>query len=251
MVVARLRALFPDDAFIGEEGTTEQAVWPPAPGRVAWVIDPIDGTKNFLHGSPHCCVSIAAVRGGDGDPLVGVVASPLMGTTYWAVKNGGAWLDREATARRRQDEELVERAGQKWWRRRLHVSAVAVPSAAALTYDLNTRDPEPLREDLERVRRLLLLPVQTLRCHGSAALELCRVAAGGTEAHWERGLDVWDVAAGWLMVTEAGGTLCDFAGRHLKATAEFSGDLVASNGRPQILQPLLRCLDLAGVASKL
>jgi myo-inositol-1(or 4)-monophosphatase len=188
-----LRAARPDWGFLMEEGGTIEG----APDKPRFIIDPLDGTSNFLHGIPHFSISIAAQEprldgSGWGDVYAGVVYQPITDETFWAEKSRGAWLqDRRlrVSARRHLDEALV---------------ATGIPFAghgdtAKWTKIYNAIGPQ----------------VAGIRRFGSAALDLAWVAAGRYEAFWEEGLKPWDSAAGCLLVREAGGFVSDFRGRSL------------------------------------
>lgn len=196
-IVRRVRSRFPDHGILGEEGAAHatDAAW-------RWVIDPLDGTKNYAHGSDRCAVSIAVER--DGEAVVGVVYAPFAGSLFVATRGGGARCDDVAIA----------------------VSRVAELRAAmvttALTYDGAAADAA----QLARIARIFA-EVQALRSLGCAAVDLCDVARGRLDAFFEPGLQPWDTAAGALIVREAGGVVTDFAGaRHAPATPT----LIASNG---------------------
>jgi myo-inositol-1(or 4)-monophosphatase len=177
-VIARSRR---HDAVLGEEHGGEID-----PDRVTWVVDPIDGTTNYLYDHPGYAVSIAAWAGDA--PVVGVVADPTHSRTYWAARGSGS-----------------------------HCRANGPGSGDDLR--LSIADPPPLDEMLvatgfgyDRKMRGLqgsvvasLLPrIRDVRRMGAAALDLCSVAAGRVEAYYEVGLSIWDLAAGWLVATEAG-----------------------------------------------
>ncbi|MDX1447479.1 MAG: inositol monophosphatase family protein [Acidimicrobiia bacterium] len=188
----------PDDAILGEE--EGGAGW--QTGRV-WIIDPLDGTINFLHGVPHVAVSVALWV--DGVPRVAVVRDVIGGEVFSAVAGRGA----------RVDEESVR------------VSSTSDPVAALVAtgfpYDRRERAGE-----LATVLGKVLAEVQGIRRLGSAALDLCWVAAGRFDAYWEYQLQPWDTAAGQLIVAEAGGLVTDLAGSPYVPDAP---GIVASNGR--------------------
>ena len=155
---------------------------------LVWVVDPLDGTTNFLHGVPAYAVSIAAAV--DGVLEVGVVVHVPHAETYRAWRGGGAWLGE----------------------RQLAVSAITEPDAALIGTGFPFRDTDRLDQYLEQFRRVATR-TSGIRRPGSAALDLADVAAGRIEAFWEQRLSAWDIAAGTLIVREAGGVVTDFAGR--------------------------------------
>jgi myo-inositol-1(or 4)-monophosphatase len=168
-----------------------------------WVVDPLDGTLNFLHGIPHFCISIALER--DGDPFAGVIYDPLRDEMFWAERGGGAYLnDRRlrVSARQRLDEAVV---------------ATGLPPRERERLDVLTAQMTALTPVTAGIRRL-----------GSAALDLAYVAAGRYEGFWESGLAPWDVAAGIVIVREAGGLVDqpDSGGR-----PGGRGTLLATNDR--------------------
>ncbi|MFN8080276.1 MAG: inositol monophosphatase family protein [Kineosporiaceae bacterium] len=175
----------PDDALFGEEAGGVAG----RPGRssgLTWVIDPIDGTVNYLYGLPAYAVSVAVVTGDPRRPggwraLAGCVHNPVSGETWTAIAGHGAWLDG----------------------RRLPTRSAPSLDGALVGTGFGYR-PERRREQAEVVSALLPL-VRDIRRIGSAALDLCAVATGRLDAFYERGLNVWDIAAGQLVVTEAGG----------------------------------------------
>ncbi|MFI8965308.1 inositol monophosphatase family protein [Streptomyces sp. NPDC053493] len=163
----------PDDGLLGEEGAAS-----PGTSGVRWVIDPLDGTVNYLYGLPTWAVSIAAER--DGETVVGVVEVPLRGETFHAVLGGGAWLG---------DRRLAVRPSPQ-----LDQALVATGFAYVQTRRAHQAD----------IVRRLLPQVRDIRRAGSAAIDLCDVAAGRLDAYYERGLNPWDLAAGDLVAREAG-----------------------------------------------
>ncbi|MDR6868165.1 myo-inositol-1(or 4)-monophosphatase [Microbacterium resistens] len=181
LIRARLVAERPGDGFLGEESGAE-----PGESGLTWVVDPIDGTVNYASGFPSYCVSIAVVEG-EPEPelwteVAGVVFAPALGELFTAERGGGSWL------------------GEK----RLQVSTPGAAGALLGTgfgYDPATHDG-----DLATVRRVM--PVaRDLRRIGAAALDLAYVAAGRLDGFFERGLKPWDVAAGSMLVREAGGAI--------------------------------------------
>ncbi|MGI8887416.1 MAG: inositol monophosphatase family protein [Nocardioidaceae bacterium] len=174
LIRERLLGARPEDGFVGEEGNETIST-----SGVEWVVDPIDGTVNFLYGIPQFAVSIAARV--DGVTTVGVVHNPVTGDTFTAGRGLGA------------------RLGQH----RIQVSDCTDPAVALVgtgfSYEAHVREHQAAE-----VGRLLPA-VRDVRRMGSAALDLCAVARGQLDAYAERGLHPWDLAAGELIVQEAGG----------------------------------------------
>jgi myo-inositol-1(or 4)-monophosphatase len=181
----------------------EEALEIESKGRHLWVIDPLDGTTNFIHGYPCFSVSVAVLR--DGQVVAGAVHDPTRAETFDAARGGGA---------RRNGVPL-------------QVSAVAALADALLVTGFPFREPDRLDEFLADFTALFR-EVSGIRRDGSAALNLCYIAAGRLDGFWERGLSVWDVAAGALLVEEAGGVVTDLNGEttHLR-----TGDILAANPR--------------------
>ncbi|PRY18404.1 inositol monophosphatase family protein [Kineococcus rhizosphaerae] len=189
----RLRAARPQDGFLGEEGGHE-----PGTSGLTWVVDPIDGTVNYLYGLRSYAVSVAVV-GSQGPPdpatwtvLAGAVVDPSAGETWSAVLGGGATLA-DAHGTRTLTAGPGPELGQ-------------VLLATGFGYDAARR-----AEQAAVVARLLPR-VRDLRRVGTASLDLCAVAAGRVDAYYELGLNPWDFAAGWLVAREAGAVVTDFAG---------------------------------------
>ena len=197
LITEHIRAVRPGDTVLGEEGGQTAGVLPrsadgPAgPARIRWVVDPLDGTVNYLYGLPDWSVSIAAEM--DGLVVAGVVEVPRHGETFTAVVGGGAWLHR--------DGNTVP----------LHCSTgVELGQALVATgfgYAAGRRQVQG------EVVAALLPRVRDIRRGGSAAVELCSVAAGRLDAFYERGLNYWDYAAGGLIAREAGALVGGLGGR--------------------------------------
>ena len=216
----RLLGARPDDGLLGEEGGGVD-------GRsgVTWVVDPIDGTVNYLYGIPEYAVSVAAVTGdpqvpGGYDVLVGCIHNPVSGETWTATRGGGAFLDGERLSVRE-----VEDLGQ-------------VLLATGFGYAARRRAHQAT------VVSALLPQVRDIRRIGSGTLDLCAVATRRVDAYVERGLSPWDLAAGTLVAREAGALVTGLAADDDSEPAPAGPDLVVV-AAPQLharLQRLLRPL---------
>jgi myo-inositol-1(or 4)-monophosphatase len=196
-IVAHLGSAFPDHAILAEEGRLAHA-----DSGFRWIVDPLDGTTNYAHGYPRFCVSIALEH--EGRVLIGVVLDPVLDEEFSAVRGGGATLNG----------------------RPIHVSACGDILEALLStgfaYDI--RDNPDNNLDYFAA---FIMTAQAVRRDGSAALDLCYTAMGRFDGFWELQLKPWDVAAGGLIVREAGGRVTDFEGRDSEAEGSR---IVASNG---------------------
>lgn len=187
---------YPDHRIVGEEGAET------GDGDLVWYLDPIDGTTNFAHGHPFFCVSLALYDGSEG--LAGVVHAPALGVTWTASKGDGA---------KRNDEPCrVSRRG----------TLSEALCATGFAYDRRTNPDNNLAEIA-----FFLQHVRGIRRCGSAAIDLCLVAEGTYDLYWERHLNAWDMCAGALIVSEAGGQISDYEGRRADPR---TGRLIASNG---------------------
>lgn len=198
IIVDIIRAAFPDDSIVAEEGATHHG----ASSR-RWFIDPLDGTVNFSHGLPFFAVSISLEL--DGNPSIGVVEAPALKWSFYGERNHGAFFN-----------------GQK-----MQVSATASLEDAVLAtgfpYDRKTNPQNNFAQFLA-----LKCAAQGVRRVGAAALDLAMVAAGWLDGYWEMRLQPWDLAAGALLVREAGGQVSNCSGGPFAA---ISGEAVASNGK--------------------
>jgi myo-inositol-1(or 4)-monophosphatase len=174
LIVGLIRAQRPHDGFIGEEGSHE-----PGTSGVQWLIDPIDGTTNYIYRQPGFAVSIAAQL--SGQTVVGVVNDCLLQEQYVATLGGGAFCNGVALAASSKTDLATALIG------------------TGFSYDVRRR------ADQAQVLRTVLPRVRDLRRRGSAALDLCWVASGRLDGYFEEGVNQWDVAAGELIVREAGG----------------------------------------------
>ncbi|MDE0885512.1 MAG: inositol monophosphatase family protein [Myxococcota bacterium] len=198
LIVAGIEAARPGDAILAEEGGGEDHG--KSPWR--WVVDPLDGTTNYAHGFPRFCVSIGVEH--RGQRSVAAVYDPLLDELFHAVRGGGAWLGE----------------------RRLQVSKTAEMGqalvATGFAYDVH----ESRDDNLARFAQVLKA-ARGIRRDGSAALDLCYVAAGRLDAYWELKLHAWDVVAGCLIIEEAGGCVSNTSGGPVPASGD---EVVASNG---------------------
>ena len=198
LIVGELDARRPLDGVLGEEGSARVANG--SPWR--WVIDPLDGTTNYAHGYPRFCVSIGVER--DGARELGVVYDPLLDELYSASRGDGA---------RRNGQPIRVSKETQLGRSLL---------ATGFAYDRRSSELDNLDHFAT-----FLKSARALRRDGSAALDLCYVAAGRLDGYWELKLQPWDVAAGYLILEEAGGRASDFSG----TLSDGSGtEVVASNG---------------------
>lgn len=206
-IVARLQELLPEAGFIAEEGsgslTTEE---------YCWVVDPLDGTTNFIHNNAPFCVSIA-LRNRE-EILLGVVYEVCRNECFWAWKGSAAYLNGEeihVTNINNLDQSFIE---------------------LGFPYDA-----ERFRPIITRLIERLYGRVEGLRLMGSAAVELCYIAAGRFEARFEGLLGPWDIAAGSIILTQAGGKITDFSG----GDSFYSGhEVLATNG--QIHEQMLKII---------
>jgi myo-inositol-1(or 4)-monophosphatase len=196
-ILELVREHFPDDEVISEEKTNTFEA-----GKNRWIVDPLDGTTNYAHGYPFFCTSIGYEV--EGEITVGVIYNPIMDELFFARKGEGAFFNGN----------------------RLRVSAIAQMRQALLVtgfpYDVTT-NPE---NNLNHWARFIM-QAQALRRDGSAGLNLSYVAAGRFDGFWETKLSPWDMAAGVLIVREAGGTVTSLAGDTFSL---FDGGVLASNG---------------------
>jgi myo-inositol-1(or 4)-monophosphatase len=206
VALKRIREAFPDDLILSEETHTSARSRPE--GKHVWIIDPLDGTTNFANGYPYFCVSIArGVFRADGSIQVvaGGIIDPLRRKSYLAELGKGAWSDGV----------------------RLRVRADRPLAKTFLVTGFYFTAPEKLLPEVERFARVAQ-SCPAIRRDGAAALDLALVAEGIFDAFWENGLQVWDVAAGSLLVTEAGGVVQNYPGVSGSYDLEKTG-IVAGN----------------------
>lgn len=179
-IISEITSRYPDHSILSEESGehTNSAEW-------RWVIDPLDGTTNYSQGLPVFCVSIALQH--NGESVAGVVYAPYLHEFFYATKGGGAWLgDHQLHCSKK--EEITKL-----------VATTGIP------VDKNV-NPDNNIDNLSRV----VHDIRGLRILGSAALDLCYVAAGFTDIYWEMNIHLWDVAAGRLIAEEAGAEISSF-----------------------------------------
>jgi myo-inositol-1(or 4)-monophosphatase len=188
----------PGYGFLGEEGGNREGT----DKTHMWVVDPLDGTTNFLHSIPHFCISIGLVR--EGTPIAGLIYNPANDEFFTAERGKGAFLNNHrirVAARRRLADAVV---------------CCALPHHGRGDLALFRREMETIQDKVAGLRRF-----------GAAALDLAYIAAGRFDAYWERGLSAWDFAAGVVIVREAGGFVTDLNGN--ERTMSTPGDVIAGN----------------------
>lgn len=198
LIVRRIREEYPDHSILAEEGGGDEKQSP-----YQWIVDPLDGTINYTHGHPFFCISIALVR--DGEVVLGVIHAPLLRETYHVQLGKGAYLGE----------------------RRLSVSDTDTLINSLLATGFAYVREETQSNNLANFGRLSL-EARGVRRYGSAAIDLAYVAAGRLDGFWELYLAPWDVAAGSLLITEAGGKVTDISGG---TDYIYGQNIIASNGK--------------------
>ncbi len=208
-VLEALTKARPGYGFLGEESGLIEGT----DKSHTWIVDPLDGTTNFLHAMPHFAVSIALQR--EGQIVAGVIYNPVTADLFWAEKGKGSFLGAEkrlrVAARQRMDEAVI---------------------ATGIPFIGHGQHGQFLKELHQMTQR-----VAGIRRYGAASLDLAWVAAGRFDAYWERNIKPWDIAAGMLIVTEAGGKVTDADGGEDMLD---SGSVLAANLEihPQVLERL-------------
>lgn len=196
-IISMIRSHFPDDDILSEEDKSSLSS-----KKRRWIVDPLDGTTNYAHGYPFFCTSIAFEE--NGELVAGAIYNPIFGELFYAKKGYGSYLNGE----------------------KIRVSKISDLKVSLLStgfpYDLVTSKRNNIDNFLKFIFR-----AQAIRRDGSAALNLSYVAAGRFDGFWELKLNPWDVAAGTLLVLEAGGCVTDFAGNPINI---YKDEIVASNG---------------------
>mgnify|MGYP000476169699 CR=1 FL=1 len=202
LIIEELTQYFPKIPIIGEEDKKENIVFNLQQEKLFFLVDPLDGTLNFIHGLPFFGVSIALVKGNR--PIVGVVHAPILEETFTAIANCGAFMNGQKL-RCSKDLPVSEAIGATGW-----------------PYD------QSLIAWTQKTLYVMQKNIQEIRILGAAALEMCYVAAGIIDIYWEVGLQPWDLAAGWLTVSEAGGKVSDINGNTFDL---FSGQVLACRSK--------------------
>ncbi|WP_441243110.1 inositol monophosphatase family protein [Tardiphaga sp. 768_D3_N2_1] len=212
MLYTDLNKARPGYGFLGEEGGSRDGT----DKSHTWIVDPLDGTTNFLHGIPQFAVSIGLAR--EGQVIAGLIYNPANDELYMAEKGSGAFLNdtRLRVAGRKQLNECVIACG--------------LPHIGRGDFELSRNEMAALQPKVAGLRRF-----------GAASLDLAFVAAGRLDGYWERNLQPWDVAAGLILIKEAGGTVGDINGGDVLTT----GNVVAGNefvhgALTKILRPLTK-----------
>lgn len=208
-IVETLLKAYPDHAILGEESGASKNLNDET--EFAWIIDPIDGTTNFIHGYPNYCISIALQQ--RGVITQAVIYDPVRNDLYTATKGAGAYLNDKRIRVRNPDR-----------------------IARALIAANHGPDPRALAEYL-RMYEVVAARCHGIRSAGSAALELANVAAGRSDGYFEKGLKPWDIAAGALLVTEAGGIVGEFNG---ESAYLHKGDIIAAG--PKVFAQMVTLL---------
>jgi myo-inositol-1(or 4)-monophosphatase len=210
MLYTDLNKARPGYGFLGEEGGNREGT----DKSHMWVVDPLDGTTNFLHGIPHFAVSIGLLR--EGVAIAGLIYNPANDELYMAEKGSGAFLNdsRLRVAGRKQLNECVIACG--------------LPHIGRGDHELSRKEMAALQPKVAGLRRF-----------GAASLDLAFVAAGRLDGYWERNLQAWDIAAGIVLIKEAGGTVGDIHGGDVLKTGNVvCGNEFVNGELTKILKPL-------------
>jgi myo-inositol-1(or 4)-monophosphatase len=206
-IIETVRRLHPDHAFLAEESGAS------GDSDVVWIIDPLDGTTNFMHGFPNFAVSIACQIRGRLEHAV--VFDPMRQELFTASRGGGAQLEG----------------------RRIRVSKQATLEGSLIATGFPYRSDSPWLDEYLAMQKSVMIQAAGLRRPGAASLDLAYVAAGRVDGFWELGLKAWDTAAGTLLITEAGGRVGTLAGEDYK---QEGGHIIA--GTPKVYAALVETL---------
>jgi myo-inositol-1(or 4)-monophosphatase len=212
LIVKKIRQNFPNHTIISEEEAKIEG-----DGEFKWIIDPIDGTTNFAHGVPIFGISIAIVK--NGKPIIGVVEIPGLGETFWAKEGEGAYLNEK----------------------RIRVSKTSQLDKSLLATGFPYDRQSPRYAKSMQLFDAFYKPCHGIRRLGAASIDLCYVAAGRYDGYYEYGLKIWDIAAGKIILEEAGGTATNMDGTPLDPK---KGMLLATNGL--LHQPMLNQIQTLG-----
>ena len=203
---------YPNDRFLAEEGTKSESK-----SDLIWIVDPLDGTVNYAHRYPVFCVSIALVK--NGKPRVACIYNPNLDECFTAIKGNGAFLNNESINVSKNDQ-LIDSL-----------------LATGFPYDIRESDDDNLNNFVQFYKK----GAQAVRRAGSAALDLAYTACGRFDGFWEFKLKPWDIAAGILLVQEAGGMVTDFEDGEVDL---FKGEILAAN--IEIHRLMMEVLEQAG-----
>jgi myo-inositol-1(or 4)-monophosphatase len=212
MLYTDLNKARPGYGFLGEEGGNREGT----DKSHTWIVDPLDGTTNFLHGIPQFAVSIGLAR--EGQVIAGLIYNPANDELYMAEKGSGAFLNdtRLRVAGRKQLNECVIACG--------------LPHIGRGDFELSRNEMAALQPKVAGLRRF-----------GAASLDLAFVAAGRLDGYWERNLQPWDIAAGLILIKEAGGTVGDINGGDVLTTGNVvAGNEFVHDALTKILRPLTK-----------
>lgn len=212
-LIGGLSKHFPTHKFIGEESVADGAKCE-LTDAPTWIIDPVDGTLNFVHGFPHCCISLGLAI--NKECVAGIIYNPNLQQLFTAKKGQGAFLNG----------------------RKIHVSQVTELCNALVAFEVGTsRDQDKCEVVFENYKRIVSKG-HGLRALGSAALNMAMVAMGGADANFEFGIHAWDIAAGDILVREAGGVCIDPSGGPL----DLLSRRVLCTSTPELAQELAKTL---------
>ncbi len=196
-----LRKNFPEDEFVGEESTLDPTKIPPPKSKGRWIVDPLDGTTNYIHRFPIFCVSIGYEY--EGKIQIAVIDVPMLGEVYTAIRGRGSFVNG----------------------RQMFVSNTPSIKDSLLATGF-FGDDEPVLVEQLRVFSDVVRKCRGVRRPGAAAYDLAQVARGVFDGFWEKGLKPWDSAAGLLLVEEAGGKVCTYLGKEFNP---YKRSMIATN----------------------